>query len=114
MGDAETSKELGEWRTVQRKNLEYTEPAEKKKVASMPQSEQSKTLPEPPMPKGKGTEPSVQIRSRRKNEQVSGRKTLQEDLQSLGFIPSLTKSKMEKRCEDDPLAHKMTGRNESG
>ena len=40
--------------------LEHTGPAEKKRVASMPQREQLASTPEPPLPKGKGTEPSVQ------------------------------------------------------
>ena len=39
--------------------LEHTGPAEKKRVASMPQSEQLASTPEPPLPKRKGTEPSV-------------------------------------------------------
>ena len=40
--------------------LEHTGPAEKERVASMPQREQLASTPEPPLPKGKGTEPSVQ------------------------------------------------------
>ena len=40
--------------------LEHTGPAEKKRVASVPQREQLASTPEPPLPKGKGTEPSVQ------------------------------------------------------
>ena len=40
--------------------LEQTGPAEKKKVASVPQKEQLARMPEPPLPKGKQTEPSVQ------------------------------------------------------
>ena len=40
--------------------LEHTGPAEKEKVASVPQREQLARTPEPPVPKGKGTEPSVQ------------------------------------------------------
>ena len=44
--------------------LEHTGPAEKKRVASMPQREQLESTPDPSLPKGKGTEPSVQsIRS---------------------------------------------------
>ena len=44
--------------------LEHTGPAEKERVASVPQREQLASIPEPPLPKGKGTEPSVQsIRS---------------------------------------------------
>ena len=39
---------------------EHTGPAEKKRVASVPQREQLASTPEPPLPKGKGTEPSVQ------------------------------------------------------
>ena len=40
--------------------LEQTRPAEKERVASVPQREQLASTPEPPLPKGKGTEPSVQ------------------------------------------------------
>ena len=40
--------------------LEQTGPAEKERVASVPQREQLARMPEPPLPKGKGTEPSVQ------------------------------------------------------
>ena len=40
--------------------LEHTGPAEKKRVALVPQGEQMASVPEPPLPKGKGTEPSVQ------------------------------------------------------
>ena len=40
--------------------LELTGPAEKKRVASVPQRKQLARTPEPPLPKGKGTEPSVQ------------------------------------------------------
>ena len=39
-------------------NLEDAGPAEKKSLASVPQSEQ---LARPPLPKEKGTEPSVQM-----------------------------------------------------
>ena len=41
--------------------LEHTEPAEKESVVSVPQREQLARAPEPPLSKGKGTEPSVQI-----------------------------------------------------
>ena len=40
--------------------LEHTDPAKKERVASVPQREQLASTPEPPLPKGKGTEPSVQ------------------------------------------------------
>ena len=40
--------------------LEHTGPAEKKRVASMPQREQLASTPQPSLPKGKGAEPSVQ------------------------------------------------------
>ena len=40
--------------------LEYTGPAEKERVASVPQTEQLASMPESSLPKGKGTEPSVQ------------------------------------------------------
>ena len=44
--------------------LKHTGSAEKERVASVPQREQLASTPEPPLPKGKGTEPSVQsIRS---------------------------------------------------
>ena len=41
--------------------LELTGRAEKERVASVPQSEQLARTPDPPMPKGKRTEPFVQI-----------------------------------------------------
>ena len=41
--------------------LEHTGPAEKERVASVPQSEQLTRTPEPPLPKQKGRESSVQI-----------------------------------------------------
>ena len=40
--------------------LEHTGPAEKERVTSVPQKEQLASTPEPPLPKRKGTEPSVQ------------------------------------------------------
>ena len=40
--------------------LEHTGPAEKERVASVPQREQLASTPEPLFPKQKGTEPSVQ------------------------------------------------------
>ena len=40
--------------------LEHTGPAEKERVASVPQREQLASTPEQPLPKGKGTEPSFQ------------------------------------------------------
>ena len=50
-------------------NLEHTGPAEKKRVASVLQREQLASTPEPSLPKGKGTEPSVQsTRSRGQRE----------------------------------------------
>ena len=39
---------------------EHTGPAEKERVTSVPQYEQLASTPEPPLPKRKGTEPSVQ------------------------------------------------------
>ena len=40
--------------------LEHTGPAEKKRVASMPQREQLASRSDSSLPKGKGAEPSVQ------------------------------------------------------
>ena len=40
--------------------LEHTGPAEKERVASVPQREQLARTSESPLPKGKGTEPFVQ------------------------------------------------------
>ena len=40
--------------------FEHTEPAEKERVAFVPQREQLASAPKPPLPKGKGIEPSVQ------------------------------------------------------
>ena len=39
--------------------LEHTGSAKKERVASVLQKEQLASTPEPPLPKGKGTEPSV-------------------------------------------------------
>ena len=39
---------------------EHTGPAQKKRVASVPQRAQLASTPQPPLPKGEGTEPSVQ------------------------------------------------------
>ena len=43
-------------------NKTRTGTAEKERVASVPQCEQLASRPEPPLPKGKGTEQSVQIK----------------------------------------------------
>ena len=43
-----------------RKKLEHTGPAERERVASVPQREQLARTAKPPLPKGKGTELSVQ------------------------------------------------------
>ena len=50
-------------RTVQvsAEKLEHTGPAEKERVALVPQSERLSSTPEPRFPKSKETEPSVQI-----------------------------------------------------
>ena len=40
--------------------LEHTEPAEKERGVPVSQREPLARTPEPPLPKGKGTEPSVQ------------------------------------------------------
>ena len=42
------------------KTLEHTGSAEKERVVSVPQREQLESTPEPPLPKRKETEPSVQ------------------------------------------------------
>ena len=52
------------------KNLEHTGPAEKKRLASVPQSEQLASTPGQALPKQKRTEPSVQI-ARGKRVKVS-------------------------------------------
>ena len=49
-------------------NLEHTGPAEKKRVASVPQREQLASTLELPLPKGKGTKPSVQSTKSRGGE----------------------------------------------
>ena len=49
---------------VSGQRLEHTGPAEKERVVPMPQSEQMASTPEPPFPKEKGTEPSLQIMRR--------------------------------------------------
>ena len=45
---------------VSAEKLEHTGPAEKIRVASVPRREELVSIPEPPLPKGKGTESSVQ------------------------------------------------------
>ena len=57
VGAAETSKKRAEWRRLQRKNLNTLDLPKRKE---WPQREQLASTPEPPLPKGKGTEPSVQ------------------------------------------------------
>ena len=59
VGAVEISKELAECRRLQRKNLSILGLL-KKKVASVPQREQLASTPVPSLPKGKGTESSVQ------------------------------------------------------
>ena len=48
--------------------LERTGPAEKERVASSPQREQLENTRELPLPKGKGTEPSVRAPDREEGE----------------------------------------------
>ena len=60
VGAAETSKERAGMAQVSAEKLEHTGPAEKEKVASVTQREQLARTPEPPLPKAKGIEPSVQ------------------------------------------------------
>ena len=43
--------------------LKYAWPVKKERVASVPQKEQLASTPEPPFPKGKGKQPSVQSTS---------------------------------------------------
>ena len=52
---------------------EHTGPAEKESVAAVPQREQLARTPELPLPKGKGTEPSVQGTQSWKRETRDGR-----------------------------------------
>ena len=59
-GAAKTSKEHAEWRKGLAEKLEHTGPAEKERVATVPQREQLASTLELPLPKGKGTEPSAQ------------------------------------------------------
>ena len=61
VGDVETSGEFVEWPRVQPKKLVQTKPAKKESVATVPPSELMARTPELLLPKGKGTEPSVQI-----------------------------------------------------
>ena len=49
-----------------------------------------------PRRKGRASKKNLPRRSRRKHKRVSGRKSLQEDLQSFGFTESLAKSEMGK------------------
>ena len=56
------------------KKLEHTGPTIKERVASVPQKEQLASMPEPLLPKGKGTEPSVQsTRLSERGESQDGR-----------------------------------------
>ena len=58
-GAAETSKERAEWRRLQQRNLNKLGLLKIKRVASEPR-EQLASMRESPLPKEKGTEPSVQ------------------------------------------------------
>ena len=58
VGAAETSEALAKWRRPHRKN---TGAAEQEREASASPREQLARTPEPPMSKGKGTEPPVRI-----------------------------------------------------
>ena len=51
--------------------LEQTGPAEKGRVASVPQRKQLASTPEPPLPRGKRTEPSVQSSRSRGGERLN-------------------------------------------
>ena len=51
-------------------NLEHTGPAEKERVASVPQREQLASTPELPLPKGKGTERLSRAANREGRERV--------------------------------------------
>ena len=55
------------------KKLEQTGPAEKERVASVPQREQLAGTPEPPLPKGKGTEPFIQSPDHEGEDSQGGR-----------------------------------------
>ena len=47
--------------TASAEKLEHTRSAKKERVASVPRRKQLASTPESPLPKGKGTKPSVQI-----------------------------------------------------
>ena len=65
----ETSKVRAEWRRLQRKNLNILGLPKRKEWPRCHIREQLASTPEPPLPKGKRTEPSVQsTRSRGKRE----------------------------------------------
>ena len=53
--------------------LQHTGPAEKERVNSVPQRKQLARTPEPLLPKGKGTEPSVQSTKSCGGENQGGR-----------------------------------------
>ena len=66
--------------------LGHTGPAEKERVASVPQREQLARTPEPPLPKGK--EPSVQSIDHEGGESQDGREPhLNESMERNGWIP---------------------------
>ena len=56
---AETSKNRAEWRRLQRKNLDILGLLKRKEFPSVPQRDRLASMPEPSLPKEKGTEPSV-------------------------------------------------------
>ena len=56
--------------------LKHTEPGEKERVASAPQSERLARIPELSLPNGKGTESSVQITILSNRREMSESRTL--------------------------------------
>ena len=60
--------------------LEHTGPAEKERVALVPQTEHLASMPELPLPKEKGTKPSVQVPDHeRERVKVSESSTLEKE-----------------------------------
>ena len=60
MAEDHGAPEAGQFPKTSAEKPEHTGPAEKERVASVPQREQLANTPEPSLLKGKGTEPSVQ------------------------------------------------------
>ena len=105
VGAAETSKERAEWRRLQQKNVSILGLLKRKEWNRCHRESNWQVRRSRPCHKEKeqsrqsrapDCEHEISRGSKRKHERVSGRKALQEDLQSLGFTPSLAKPEIGK------------------